>query len=128
VRSAKTGKPPASVAGNAFKALNLLIYKSLQSAHMSLTAEQLNQVAHLARLELQPEQADHYAKQLSSILDLVGQLSRADTAGVEPMAHPLEMHQRLRPDVVTESNRRETFQGIAPAVEDGVYIVPKVIE
>lgn len=95
---------------------------------MSLTAEQLNQVAHLARLELQPEQADHYAKQLSSILDLVGQLSRADTAGVEPMAHPLEMHQRLRPDVVTESNRRETFQGIAPAVEDGVYIVPKVIE
>ncbi len=95
---------------------------------MSLSIEQLNQVAHLARLEMQPGQADHYAKQLSSILELVGQLTRADTAGVEPMAHPLEMHQRLRPDVVTETDRRETFQSVAPAVEDGLYIVPKVIE
>ncbi|TJY65201.1 Asp-tRNA(Asn)/Glu-tRNA(Gln) amidotransferase subunit GatC [Sinimarinibacterium sp. CAU 1509] len=95
---------------------------------MSLSIEQLNQVAHLARLEMLPGQADHYAKQLSSILELVGQLTRADTAGVEPMAHPLEMHQRLRPDVVTESDRREVFQSIAPAVEDGLYIVPKVIE
>jgi aspartyl-tRNA(Asn)/glutamyl-tRNA(Gln) amidotransferase subunit C len=128
VRPAKTGKAPSNVAEDACKALNLLIYKSLQSARMSLSTEQLNQVAHLARLEMQPEQADHYAKQLSSILDLVSQLSNADTAGVAPMAHPLEMHQRLRPDVVSETDRREIFQSIAPAVEDGLYIVPKVIE
>jgi aspartyl-tRNA(Asn)/glutamyl-tRNA(Gln) amidotransferase subunit C len=95
---------------------------------MSLSIEQVQQVAHLARLALRPEQADHYARQLSSILEMVGQLSRADTAGVEPMAHPLEMHQRLRPDAVTEADRREVFQAIAPAVENGLYLVPKVIE
>lgn len=95
---------------------------------MSLSIEQVQQVAHLARLGLQAEQADHYARQLSNILDMVGQLTQADTTGVEPMAHPLEMHQRLRPDLVTESDRRDAFQAIAPAVENGLYIVPKVIE
>ena len=80
----------------------------------------------LARL--QPEQLDPYAKQLSDILDLVGRLSAAETEGVVPMAHPMDMTQRLRPDVITESDRREAFQAHAPAVENGLFLVPKVIE
>ncbi len=95
---------------------------------MSLSAEQVKQVAHLARLELQTAQVEPYARQLSSILEMVGQLSQADTTGVEVMAHPLDMQQRLRPDVVTERNNRENFQAHAPAVQDGLYLVPKVIE
>ena len=95
---------------------------------MSLTPEQVRQVAHLARLELKPGQTEHYARQLSNILDMVGRLSAAKTDGVEAMAHPLEMSQRLRPDAVTEPNQRETFQAYAPAVQDGLYLVPKVLE
>ena len=95
---------------------------------MSLSPEQVKQVAHLARLSLPPEKVEPYARQLSNILDMVSQLSSANTDAVPPMAHPLEMVQRLRPDAVTESDRREDFQAIAPAVEHGVYLVPKVIE
>ena len=95
---------------------------------MSLSPENIKQVAHLARLELRPEQVEPYATQLSNILALVDQLSGAATAGVEPMAHPLDMHQRLRPDAVTETDRRDAFQAIAPAVDNGLYLVPKVIE
>lgn len=95
---------------------------------MSLTADQIQQVAQLARLELKPEQVTAYARQLSNIFDLVGQLSQAKTEGVEVMAHPLGMTQRLRPDVVTEADQREAFQEHAPAVQDGLFLVPKVIE
>lgn len=95
---------------------------------MSLSAEQVRQVAHLARLELKPEKEAGYAQQLSRIFEMVGQLSQAKTDGVEPMAHPLEMTQRLRPDAVTETDRRAVFQAHAPAVEGGLYLVPKVIE
>jgi len=95
---------------------------------MSLTGDQIRQVAHLARLELKPEQVEKYARELSNILDVVGQLARADTTGIEPMAHPLDMSQRLRPDAVTEPNRREAFQAHAPSVKHGLYIVPKVLE
>lgn len=95
---------------------------------MSLTEDQIRQVAHLARLELKPEQAGKYARELSNIFDLVGQLTRADTTHTPVMAHPLDMHQRLRPDAVTEPNRREAFQAQAPAVKHGLYLVPKVIE
>lgn len=95
---------------------------------MSLSPENIKQVAHLARLELRPEQVEPYAAQLSNILALVDQLSGAATAGVEPMAHPLDMHQRLRPDAVTEADQREAFQAIAPEVDSGLYLVPKVIE
>lgn len=95
---------------------------------MSLTADQVRQVAHLARLEVQPGQVEKYARELSSILDMVGQLAGADTGAVEPMAHPLDMAQRLRPDAVTEENRREAFQAQAPQVKEGLYLVPKVIE
>jgi aspartyl-tRNA(Asn)/glutamyl-tRNA(Gln) amidotransferase subunit C len=95
---------------------------------MSLTADQVRQVAHLARLEIRPEQVEHYAAQLSRILDMVGELSKVDTQGVEPMAHPLAMNQRLRPDEVTEPDRRTEYQAHAPAVQDGLFLVPKVIE
>jgi aspartyl-tRNA(Asn)/glutamyl-tRNA(Gln) amidotransferase subunit C len=95
---------------------------------MSLTADQIRQVAHLARLELKAGQVDQYARELSNILDMVGRLARADTAGAEPMAHPLDMAQRLRPDAVTEPDRREALQAHAPAVKHGLYVVPKVIE
>lgn len=74
------------------------------------------------------EQLEGYVRNLSNILDLVDQLSAVDTTGVEPMAHPLDMTQRLREDVVTETNHREKYQAVAPEVEDGLYLVPKVIE
>lgn len=95
---------------------------------MSLSEDQIRQVAHLARLEMKPEQAGKYARELSNIFDLVGELAKAGTDQVPPMAHPLEMHQRLRPDAVTEANRREHFQAHAPAVKHGLYLVPKVLE
>lgn len=95
---------------------------------MSLSPDQIRQVAHLARLELKPEMTDAYARQLSNIMEMVGQLSRAETANVLPMAHPLDMHQRLRVDEVTAPNQREAFQAIAPATENGLYLVPKVLE
>lgn len=95
---------------------------------MSLTPEQVQQVAHLARLELKPEKVSAYAQQLTNILAMVDQLSAAKTEGVTPMAHPLGLTQRLRPDEVTETNRRETYQAHSPAVEDGLFLVPKVIE
>lgn len=95
---------------------------------MSLTPDQVRQVAHLARLELKNEQVEHYAQQLSNILGMVDRLTAANTDGVPVMAHPLDMTQRLRPDVVTEADQRDAFQEHAPAVQDGLFLVPKVIE
>ena len=93
-----------------------------------LSLEQIARIAHLARLELSAaETADMRAK-LNDILAMVDQMSAVDTAGVEPMSHPQEVMQRLREDAVSESNQRELFQSLAPAVEDGLYLVPKVIE
>ena len=96
---------------------------------MSLTATQIQNIAHLARLELRGEEIPVYADSLGRILDLVGQLEKAQTAGIEPMAHPLTGQvQRLRPDVVSEQNERELYQRNAPQVDNGLYLVPKVIE
>ncbi|HEU0195659.1 MAG TPA: Asp-tRNA(Asn)/Glu-tRNA(Gln) amidotransferase subunit GatC [Nevskiaceae bacterium] len=95
---------------------------------MSLDLEQVQQVAKLARLELEDAQAQRYAGQLSAILDLVGQLQAVDTAGVEAMSHPLGMTQRLRVDAATEVVHRAAFQAVAPAVDAGLYLVPKVID
>jgi aspartyl-tRNA(Asn)/glutamyl-tRNA(Gln) amidotransferase subunit C len=93
-----------------------------------LSLEQIARIAHLARLELSAaETADMRAK-LNDILAMVDQMSAVDTAGVEPMSHPQEVTQRLRDDAITEANQRELFQSLAPAVEDGLYLVPKVIE
>jgi aspartyl-tRNA(Asn)/glutamyl-tRNA(Gln) amidotransferase subunit C len=96
---------------------------------MALTREQIENIAHLARLELQPAEVPVYQTSLSAILDFVGELDRADTASVAPMAHPLPgLSQRLRPDAVTEQDHRELFQENAPQVAAGLYLVPKVIE
>ena len=96
---------------------------------MALTREQIASIASLARLELTPGEVPVYQESLSRIVDFIGALDRADTAGVAPMAHPLPgLSQRLRPDVVTESDRHEQYQPNAPQVAAGLYLVPKVIE
>ncbi|MDB6088335.1 MAG: aspartyl-tRNA(Asn)/glutamyl-tRNA(Gln) amidotransferase subunit [Gammaproteobacteria bacterium] len=96
---------------------------------MSLTREQIENIAHLARLELQPHEVPVYQESLSRILDLVGELDRADTASVAPMAHPLPgLSQRLRADAITEQDHHELYQQNAPQVAAGLYLVPKVIE
>ena len=96
---------------------------------MSLTPTQIQNIAHLARLELREAEIPVYADSLGRILGLVGELERASTAGVEPMAHPLTGQvQRLRPDEVTAPNARDDYQRNAPQVEDGLYLVPRVIE
>ncbi len=95
---------------------------------MSLDRSDVEKIAHLARMALDESQIDAYAKDLSNILNLVEQLELSNTDEVEPMAHPLHMAQRLREDRVTESDRREENQAIAPSVEMGLYLVPRVIE
>jgi aspartyl-tRNA(Asn)/glutamyl-tRNA(Gln) amidotransferase subunit C len=95
---------------------------------MSLEKDDVEKIAHLARLSIDEAHVPEYAKNLSDILHLVEQMSAVNTEGVVPMAHPLEMEQRLRPDEVTEENQRERFQANGPQVEDGLYLVPKVIE
>jgi aspartyl-tRNA(Asn)/glutamyl-tRNA(Gln) amidotransferase subunit C len=95
---------------------------------MSLGTAEVAKIAHLARLAIREEDAPAYARNLSAILDLVAQMNAVDTTGVAPMAHPLDAAQRSRPDEVTEPNQRAQFQAIAPRVEAGLYLVPKVIE
>ena len=96
---------------------------------MTLTREQIENIAHLARLALTAAELPVYQQSLSAIFDFVGELDRADTANVEPMAHPLAgLAQRLRPDVVTATDRREIYQRNAPQVAASLYLVPKVIE
>ena len=95
---------------------------------MSLTANDVKKIAHLARLGIEQQDIGSYTKDLSGMLDLMTQMSDLDTDGIEPMAHPMDQAQRLRADAVTEQNHREKFQAIAPQVEAGLYLVPKVIE
>lgn len=95
---------------------------------MSLDKADVERIAHLARLAVSEDEIPGYARNLSTILELVERMNAVDTAGVAPMAHPLDLPQRLRPDEVTETDRRAQFQRIAPQVEDGLYLVPRVIE
>ena len=95
---------------------------------MSLTKEQVQHIATLARLKLQDEEFDDVVDKLSRIVDFVDQLQAAPTDDVVPMAHPLNMSQRLRADEVTEVDEREQIQENAPSVQDGYYLVPRVIE
>lgn len=97
-------------------------------AGLGLLSCDLAKIAHLARLSISPDEMDRYTEDLSRILDLVAQMDGVDTQGVEPMAHPLHMAQRLRADQPDEPNLRERFQAIAPLTEAGLYLVPKVIE
>jgi aspartyl-tRNA(Asn)/glutamyl-tRNA(Gln) amidotransferase subunit C len=99
---------------------------------MSLTPDDVSRIAHLARLELKPAESEALLGNLNDFFKIVDQMSAVDTAGVEPLYTPLsavqEVALRLRDDVVTETNQRELNQRSAPAVEDGLFLVPKVIE
>ncbi len=95
---------------------------------MSLVKSDVEKIAHLARLAIDESSIPDYARDLNNILTLVEQMSAVDTDGILPMAHPLDAVQRLRDDVVSETDQRELFQSIAPKTEAGVYLVPKVIE
>ena len=96
---------------------------------MSLTRQDVEKIAHLARLSITEQEMPVYVTSLSSIVDFVDELSRADVGSVLPMAHPLDgQRQRLRPDVVSETDRHEKYQRNAPSVQAGLYVVPRVIE
>jgi aspartyl-tRNA(Asn)/glutamyl-tRNA(Gln) amidotransferase subunit C len=95
---------------------------------MALSPDDIARIARLARIEISAEESAAYQRQLSSILDLVAAIQAAPTEGIAPMSHARDLTQRLREDRVTESDRRAALQATAPAVEDGLYLVPKVIE
>lgn len=95
---------------------------------MSIDEKEVKKIAKLACLHIEADAVDGYATNLSNIFALVEQMNSVDTTGVEPMAHPLDMVQRLRPDKVLEQDHRDKFQALAPKIEAGLYLVPKVIE
>ena len=95
---------------------------------MALEPDSVLHIAHLARLHLADNDLDRYTGELSNILSFIEQMNAVDTGDVMPMAHPLDMNQPLRADVISEQDRREEYQENAPAVRDGLYLVPKVIE
>jgi aspartyl-tRNA(Asn)/glutamyl-tRNA(Gln) amidotransferase subunit C len=95
---------------------------------MSLTTEDIKRIAHLARIEITGQEAEATLTKLSGILGLIEQMQAVDTAGISPMSHSQDVVQRLREDVVTQKNQREVFQALAPATQDGLYLVPRVVE
>ena len=95
---------------------------------MSLNHDEVCRIARLARLEISPNEVEGTRVQLSGILDFIAQLQSVDTCDVSPMAHAIDVVQRLRADQVTEPDRRDAFQTVAPETETGLYLVPKVIE
>jgi aspartyl-tRNA(Asn)/glutamyl-tRNA(Gln) amidotransferase subunit C len=95
---------------------------------MSLSDDQIRRIARLARIAVRPEELAAVAERLNRVLGLIDQMRAIDTTGIEPMSHALDVVQRLRSDEVTEPDRREAYQSAAPAVEGGLYLVPKVIE
>ena len=95
---------------------------------MAIDADEIARIAHLARLEIGDEAVARTTGELANILAFVGRMDSVDTSDVTPMAHPLDANQRLREDRVTEPDRRDAFQAVAPAVEDGLYLVPKVLD
>lgn len=99
---------------------------------MSLTSQDIARIANLARLELKPEEGEHMLTQINGFFSMVEAMQAVDTTGVAPMAHPIAAVQditlRLRPDVANEPNQRDLNQRSAPAVENGLFLVPKVIE
>ena len=95
---------------------------------MALERSDVEKIAHLARLGLNEADIPRTTETLNNILGLIDAMQAVNTDGIEPMAHPLDATQRLRADAVTENNQRDAYQAIAPAVESGLYLVPKVIE
>ena len=95
---------------------------------MDLEPEEVEKIAHLARIAVAADELDALNTELSGILGLVERMAELDTSDIVPMAHPLDMPQRLRQDVVTEENHRDAYQAVAPATANGLYLVPRVIE
>ena len=95
---------------------------------MSLNLEDVARIARLARIELSAAEREATRDQLNGILGFIEQLQAVDTEGIEPMAHAGDVVQRLRPDIVTETDRRADFQAVAPETEAGLYLVPRVVE
>ena len=95
---------------------------------MSLEKQDVEKIAHLAMLAIDDKDVPEYVNELSRILDLVEQMDAVDTDGIEPMAHPQDVSQRLREDKETEQNQRDELQKNAPLVERGLFLVPRVIE
>ena len=95
---------------------------------MAIEQDEIQKIAELARIRIADDQIGPLTARIGEILGMVDQLQSVDTSTVEPLANPLDATQRLRADVVTESDRRDEFQAIAPAVENGLYLVPKVID
>ncbi len=95
---------------------------------MALSREEIEYIAHLARLEVSEAEVPVYADKLGRIIEFIAELGQADTGELVPMAHPLDMSQRLRADEVTESVERERYQANAPETENGLYVVPRVVE
>ena len=95
---------------------------------MAIKQDDIEKIAELARIRISDEEIGQVTRRITEILQMVDRLQAVDTRDVEPMANPLDAIQRLRPDEVTQHNRRDAFQAIAPAVEKGLYLVPRVIE
>ena len=95
---------------------------------MSLSLDDVKRIAKLARIRVSEAEAAGYQAQLNGIFGLIEAMQAVDTAGVEPMSHAQDLAQRLRADAVTEPDRRAAFQSVAPQTQDGLYLVPKVIE
>ena len=95
---------------------------------MALDKTEIEKIAHLARLHIGESETEEVATRIIDILALIDQMQSVDTDAVEPLAHPLDLVQRLRADEITEDNQRDRLQKLAPASEDGLYLVPKVLE
>ena len=95
---------------------------------MSLSNDDVRRIAGLARIAITAEESGDVLERLNRVLELINELRAVDTAGIEPMAHALELSQRLREDGVTEDDQHKRYQSVAPAVADDLYLVPKVIE
>ena len=95
---------------------------------MVLSSEDIERIAHLARIEITSEEAVDVRAKLDGIFELIGRMRAVDTTGIVPMSHAQEVTLPLREDVVSETDRRELYQSVAPAVHGGLYLVPKVIE
>jgi aspartyl-tRNA(Asn)/glutamyl-tRNA(Gln) amidotransferase subunit C len=95
---------------------------------MSLDHDQVRRLARLARIAIRPDESEAVLARLNRVLGLIEEMRRVDTTGVEPMAHAQDVVQRLRDDKITEPDEHDLYQSLAPAVEGGLYLVPKVIE
>jgi aspartyl-tRNA(Asn)/glutamyl-tRNA(Gln) amidotransferase subunit C len=95
---------------------------------MALSLDEIQRLAHLARIEITPVEAIDVGKKLDGIFELIGRMRAIDTTGIVPMAHAQDVMLPLREDRITEADRRDVYQSVAPAIRDGLYLVPKVIE